>query len=412
MQLEEALRGSHEAPHIVDADILAKAFRFDQADQVRALGLYPYFQPLENNDGPVARFQGREVIMLGSNNYLGLTAHPKVREAAAEAARRFGPSCTGSRLLNGTFEMHERLEARLAEFVGKEAALVFATGYQTNVGILTALVGPKDTAVLDEHDHASIQDAARTALGQMARFKHNDLGDLARVLAGIEGAGGTLVAVDGLYSMEGDLADLPGIVRVARAHHARVFVDDAHGLGTVGPGGRGTAAHFGLTAEVDLIMGTFSKSFASVGGFAAGPARVIDYLRHYARPMVFSASLPPPSVAAVDAALTVMLAEPERVTQLADHAAYWRQGLREWGFNIGATHSAIVPIVIGGEPKTLMIWKALVEAGVYVNAVLYPAVPMGRAMLRTSVMATHDRSQLDRALELMVKLARQFGVIN
>jgi len=412
MQLDEILEGRHDAAHVVDADLFGKAFRFVQADQARALGLYPYFQPLENNDGPVARFQGRDVIMLGSNNYLGLTAHPKVREAAADAARRYGPSCTGSRLLNGSFEMHERLEARLAEFVGLEAALVFATGYQTNVGILSALVGPKDTAVLDEHDHASLQDGARVARGQMVRFKHNDLDDLGRVLGAIDGPGGKLVAVDGLYSMEGDLADLPGIVRAARAAQARILVDDAHGLGTLGPGGRGTAAHFGLTAEVDLIMGTFSKSFASVGGFAAGPARVIDFMRHFARPMLFSASLPPPNVAAVDAALTVMLAEPERVTRLAENAAYWRQGLREWGFDIGNTTSAIVPVVIGGEPQTLMIWKALAEAGVYVNAVLYPAVPLSRAMLRTSVIATHERAQLDRALEAMVKLARQFGVIN
>ncbi|GIW71245.1 MAG: 2-amino-3-ketobutyrate CoA ligase [Planctomycetota bacterium] len=412
MELTELLERRFQTAETVDADIFAKAHAFDSADAARALGLYPYFLPLENNDGPVARLQGRQVIMLGSNNYLGLTADPRVREAAAQAARALGTSCTGSRLLNGTFCVHERLEERLAAFVGKEAALVFATGYQTNLGVLTALLGEHDTAVLDWHDHASLLDGARLARGRLVRFRHNDLADLERVLAEArQHGGGILVVVDGLYSMEGDLAPLPEIAPLVRAAGARLFVDDAHGLGTVGPGGRGTAAHYGLTDQVDLIMGTFSKSFASVGGFVAGPARVIDYIRHFGRPMLFSASLPPPNVAAVDAALTVLLEEPERLERLHANAAMWRAGLRAMGFEIGRAEGPIVPVIVGDEARTLWLWRSLLDAGVYTNCVLYPAVPRNRALLRTSVMATHEPAHLARALELFETVGRGLGII-
>jgi 7-keto-8-aminopelargonate synthetase-like enzyme len=310
MDLLQVLQSRFDTAEQASSDVFHKAYAFEHADAVRQLGMYPYFQPLKGNDGPVATLEGREVLMLGSNNYLGLTTHPKVREAAAEAARKEGTSCTGSRLLNGTFCVHEALEERLADFVGMESALIFSTGYQTNVGTLTALVGEHDICLLDQHDHASLVDGARLARGKTLLFRHNDAGDLARVLRRLKPDRGKLVVVDGLYSMEGDLADLPQIAPAARKHGARVFVDDAHGLGVVGPGGRGTAAHFGMTDQVDLIMGTFSKSFASVGGFIAGERRVVDYIRHFGRPMLFSASLPPPNVAAADAALTIMLEEP------------------------------------------------------------------------------------------------------
>ncbi|RME75997.1 MAG: aminotransferase class I/II-fold pyridoxal phosphate-dependent enzyme, partial [Planctomycetota bacterium] len=285
------------------------------------------------------------------------------------------------------------------------------TGYQTNLGILTALVGEHDVAILDQHDHASLIDGARLARGRMMRFRHNRADDLERQLGKLEQQQGKLLVVDGLYSMEGDLADLPALVPVARRHGARVFVDDAHGLGVVGPGGRGTAAHFGMTDEVDLIMGTFSKSFASVGGFVAGDERVIDYIRHWGRPMVFSASLPPPNVAAVDAALSVMLEEPERVERVRANGERWREGLRSIGFDVGKSESPIVPVVIGDEVQCLWMWRSLVDAGVYTNCVLHPAVPRNRALLRTSVMATHEPAQLDRALELFETIGKGLGLL-
>src|SRR5512139_3720646 len=363
-------------------DIFEKCGEFTAAREAMASGLYPYFIPMSESEGTEAVFHGQRLIMCGSNNYLGLTTDPSVRRAAVEAVERFGTSCTGSRFLNGTLELHERLEKELAEFVGKEAALVFSTGMQTNLGVLSAIVGRGDVIVLDKDDHASIVDGAKLAWGDTKRFKHNDMGDLERVLSGIAKEKGKIVVVDGLYSMGGDLAPLPEIAALCKKHGARLMVDDAHGMGVMGRG-RGTAAHFGATDQVDLIMSTFSKSFASLGGFIAGDDQVVHFIKHHARALIFSASIPAANAAAALAALRIMRDEPQRVERLAAIAERVRRELRAMGFNIGATVSPIIPIIIGDHMKTLLAWRALFDAGVFVNPVLSPAVPEGMNLLRT-----------------------------
>ena len=369
-------------------DIFAKCYGFTEAKEAIAAGYYPYFIPLTDNEGTEAVFRGHRLIMCGSNNYLGLTTHPKVREAAEAAIRRYGTSCTGSRFLNGTLEMHEQLERELAEWVGKEAALVFSTGMQTNLGTISALVGRNDVVILDKEDHASIVDGARLSWGETRRFAHNDMADLETCLAKTNNDKGKLVVVDGLFSMEGDIAPLPELVALCGKHGARLMVDDAHAMGVLG-GGRGTAAHFGLTDQVDLIMSTFSKSFASLGGFIAGDEPVIHYIKHHARSLIFSASIPPANAAAALAALEVMRDEPERVRRLDEIGAYMRAGFQQLGFDTGASTTPIIPIIIGDQERTIMTWKLLFDAGVFVNPVLSPAVPAGRELLRTSYMATH-----------------------
>jgi 8-amino-7-oxononanoate synthase len=349
--------------------------------------------------------------MCGSNNYLGLTTDPRVHRAAIEAVERFGTSCTGSRFLNGTLELHEQLEHELAEWVGKEAALVFSTGMQTNLGVLSAVVGRGDVIILDKDDHASLVDGARLAWGETRRFKHNDMADLERVLAAIPADKGKLVVVDGLYSMGGDLAPLPEIAALCKKHGARLMVDDAHGLGVMG-GGRGTAAHFGATDQVDLIMSTFSKSFASLGGFIAGDDQVIHFIKHHARALIFSASIPAANAAAALAALRIMREEPERVERLTAIGDRMRRELRTMGYNIGATVSPIIPIFIGDNLKTLTAWKTFFEAGIFVNPILSPAVPVGQALLRTSYMASHTEEQLDHVLEVFCDVGKQLGLIS
>ncbi|GAB4278816.1 MAG: pyridoxal phosphate-dependent aminotransferase family protein [Coriobacteriia bacterium] len=391
-------------------DIFEKAFNYTQAKEAMAAGLYPYFLPMEGNEGSEAVLDGRRIIMCGSNNYLGLTTHPKVREAAKKAIDEFGTSCTGSRFLNGTLRMHLELEERLAAWVRKEAALVFSTGMQVNLGTISALVGRDDVVVLDKADHASIVDGARLSWGRIERFKHQDLDDLTRVLDSLPKDAGVLIVVDGLYSMEGDIAPLPGIVEAARKVGARVMVDDAHAIGVLGKG-RGTAAHFGLDDEVDLIMGTFSKSFASLGGFIAGDADVIHYIQHHARSLIFSASIPPANAAAALAALEIMESEPERVERLGQIAEKMRQGLQELGFDTGDSETPVIPVIIGDDTLTLLAWKALLEAGVYVNAVLSPATPPGRQLLRTSYMATHTDEQLDRVLCAFEAVGKELQLI-
>ncbi len=376
----------------------------------RAAGLYPYFIPLTNNEGTESRMGDRRLIMIGSNNYLGLTMHPKVRQAAIEAVRKYGTSCSGSRFLNGTLELHLELERRLAAWVGKEAALVFSTGYQTNVGTISALVQRGDYVITDKDDHASIIDGCRLSYGTMKRFIHNDMESLERVLASLPEEGGRLIVVDGVFSMGGDIAPLPELVRLSKKYGARLMVDDAHAVGVLG-GGRGTAAHFGLTDEVDLIMGTFSKSFASLGGFIAGDAEVIEYIQHTARSFIFSASIPPANAAAALAALEVMQEEPERIERANANGAYMRKRYRELGFDIGRSETPIIPIIIGDDNKTLMAWKMLFERGVYTNPVLPPAVPPKLSLLRTSYIATHTREQLDRVLEIMAEVGRELGII-
>jgi 8-amino-7-oxononanoate synthase len=339
-----------------------------------------------------------------------LTTHPKVREAAIQAINRFGTSCTGSRFLNGTLELHEQLEAELAEWAGKEAALTFSTGMQTNLGTVSAIVGRHDYAILDKDDHASIVDGARLSFGRVDRFRHNDLEHLEKVLQGLPEECGKLIIVDGVFSMEGDLAPLPDLIRVARKHGARLMVDDAHGMGVMGQG-HGTAAHLGVTQDVDLIMSTFSKAFASLGGFIAGDEPVIHYIKHHARALIFSASVPPSNVAAALAALHVMKEEPDRSDRVLRNAKKMQEGFRQIGLNIGNSVTPIVPVIIGDNERTFLAWKLLMENGVFVNPVISPAVPPGRQLLRTSYMATHTDEQLNFVLDVFAKVARQVGLV-
>jgi 8-amino-7-oxononanoate synthase len=390
-------------------DVFEKCFAYTDADDLKATGFYPYFLPLEDTEGTEVVIQGHRLLMLGSNNYLGLTTHPRVRQAAIDAVRDYGTSCTGSRFLNGTLALHRELEGRLARFVGKEAALVFSTGMQVNLGVISSLVGRGDVVIVDKDDHASIVDGARLAYGSMLRYRHNDMDDLERA---IEKAGdvGKLVVVDGLFSMGGDIAPLREIVPLCKRHNVRLMVDDAHSMGVLGQG-RGTAAHFGLTDEVDLIMGTFSKSFASLGGFVAGSAQVIDYVQHHARSLIFSASIPAHCVTPVLVALDIIENEPERVEMLWHVTERMRTGLNGLGFNTGQSQTPVIPVIIGDNIPTFMCWKALYDAGIYTNPVISPAVPQGMALLRTSYMATHTEEQIDRALSVFEQVGRQMGLI-
>lgn len=391
-------------------DILQKCSEWTLAKEVMAGGLYPYFLPFSENEGTEVEYEGERKIMCGSNNYLGLTTHPEVRAAAQEAIEHYGTSCTGSRFLNGTLDLHEQLERELAEWVGKESALVFSTGMQVNLGTISALVCKGDTVLLDKFDHASIVDGARLGWGRTRRFRHNDMEDLERVLKSIPEDQGILVVVDGLFSMEGDIANLPEIVPLCKKYGARLMVDDAHAIGVLG-GGRGTAAHFDLTDGADLIMGTFSKSLASLGGFIAGDEDVIHYVKHFARSFIFSASISPPNAAAALAALHVMAREPERVDRVNEIGDKMRKGFHDLGFDTGDSITPIIPIVIGDDMRTLMAWKILFDNGVYVNSVLEPAVPPGRQLLRTSYIATHTDEQLDRVQVVFRQLAEMMGLV-
>jgi 8-amino-7-oxononanoate synthase len=391
-------------------DIFEKCRSYTEAREAIKAGTYPYFIPLSENEGTEAVCRGHRLIMCGSNNYLGLTTHPKIRKAAQDAIERYGTSCTGSRFLNGSLELHEQLERELAAWVGKAAGLVFSTGMQVNLGAISAIVCRGDVVILDKDDHASIVDGARLSYGEVKRFRHNDMGDLERILASISDGKGKLVVVDGLFSMEGDIAPLPEMVPICRKYGARLMVDDAHAIGVLG-GGRGTAAHFGMTDDVDLIMSTFSKSFASLGGFIAGDEDVIHFIKHHARSMIFSASIPPSNAAAALAALHVMAEEPERVQQLTVNADYMRKGFHQLGFNTGTSCTPVIPIIIGDMDLTLYAWRILFDAGVFVNPVLVPGVPPGHELLRTSYMATHTREQLDRVLEIFEHVGRQIGLI-
>ena len=408
--IEGAVRERYDGEN--ERDIFAKTGRFKLIDQARALDIYPFFQALDNNDGAEAQIHGRRVLMFGSNNYLGLTRHPEVVDAAHAALQKYGTSMTGSRLLNGTTHLHEELEQRMARFLRKERALVFTTGYQTNLGTISSLIGKRSVAVVDKADHASIYDGATLADGEYVRFRHNDARHLETVLKRIGPAKSALVIVDGVYSMGGDIADLPGILDVCRQHQARLLVDDAHGVGVIGEGGRGTGSHFGREDDVDLVMGTFSKSLASIGGFVAGPDKVLDWIQHFARSMLFSASLPPASVAAALAALTVLEREPEIVTRLTSLGNQWREGLKSMGFDVGQSQTPIVPVNVGDEYATVTFWKGLLAAGVYTNPSIYPAVNMREAILRTSCMATHSPEQINRAVELMGELGRRHGIVS
>jgi 8-amino-7-oxononanoate synthase len=379
-----------------------------RAKEAIEAGLYPYFIPLSDTEATEVTIGDHRLIMIGSNNYLGLTTHPKVRQAAIEATERYGPSCTGSPFLNGTLELHLELRRRLAEFVGKEAALVFSTGMQVNLGTISAVVGRGDFVITDKEDHASIVDGCRLAFGTTRRFNHNDMEHLERVLSGIPDDAGKLVVVDGVYSMGGDIAPLPEIVKLCKKYEARLMVDDAHSVGVLG-GGRGTSAHFGLTDDVDLIMGTFSKSFASLGGFIAGDADVIDFIKYHARSLIFSASITPASTAAAMAALEVMQEEPERVARVNEIGERMRNEYRKLGFDVGVSETPVVPIIIGDDMPTILAWKTLYDAGIYTNPVVPPGVPPESSRLRTSYMATHTDEQLDRVVAAFADLAKMLG---
>jgi 8-amino-7-oxononanoate synthase len=384
--------------------------RMAMAREAERGGYYPYFKPLDDTEGCVVKMGDKELIMIGSNNYLGLTTHPKVRQATIDAVAKYGTSCTGSRFLNGTLALHHELDRRLAEFIGKEAALCFSTGYQTNLGTISALVGKGDVAITDKEDHASIVDGCKFSRGSMKRFRHNDMDHLKHVLESVKGANGILVIVDGIYSMDGDIAPLPEIVKLCKQYGARLMVDDAHSMGVLGKG-HGTPTHFGVIDEVDLVMGTFSKSFASLGGVIAGDADVIFYIQHYARPMIFSASMPPSNVAAVLAAADVIDDEPEWVDRLWDNTYYMLDGFKRLGYDTGTSESPIIPIIIGDEFRTVGLWMGLFEAGIYTNPVISPGVPPGTERLRTSYMATHTREHLDFVLQAFEEVGKRTGVI-
>ena len=391
-------------------DLFDKCYGFTRAKEAMRDGYYPYFMPLDDTEGNVVTMGDKKLVMAGSNNYLGLTTHPKVRQAAIEAIERYGTSCTGSRFLNGTLALHHELDRRLAEFLGKEAALCFSTGYQTNLGTISALVGRGDVAITDKEDHASIIDGCMLSMGTMKRFRHNDMDHLKYVLENSKDAKGILVVVDGVYSMGGDIAPLPELVELCKRYGARLMVDDAHSLGVLG-NGRGTAAHFGLTDEVDLIMGTFSKSFASLGGVIAGDEQIIHYIQHHARSMIFSASMPASNVAAVLAALEVIETEPQWIERLWENTRYMLDGFKRLGFDTGPSQTPIIPIIIGDDFRTIGLWMGLFEEGVYTNPVLSPGVPPGGQRLRTSYMATHTREHLDWVLRGFEVVGKRTGII-
>jgi 8-amino-7-oxononanoate synthase len=379
--------------------------------RIRDAGIYPYYRAISSGQDPVVTHLGKELIMLGSNNYLGLTNHPEVKEAAAVALAMFGTGCAGSRLLNGTLDIHLELEARLAKFLGREDVLTFSTGFQVNLGVLSCLLRRSDIALLDGLNHASIIDGCRLGFGKTYKYPHNDMADLEKKLANVSGEKGVLIVVDGVFSMEGDTAKLPEIVELKNRYGTRLMVDDAHGLGVFGDKGRGTPEHFGLEDEVDLLMGTFSKSLATVGGFIAGRADVIDFIRHEARSAIFSAAPPPPSVAAAIKALEIIEREPERRKNLWENARFMKREFATLGFDTGQSESPVIPLVVGEDIAAFVMTMKLQERGVFANPVISPAVPKGRSMMRTSYMATHTMEQLELALEAFAAVGREMGII-
>jgi len=400
-----------KADNGVNVDVFQKCFDFKDADAVRGMGVYPYFRMIASGQDPVVTMNGQRVIMLGSNNYLGLTNHPEIKAAAASALESYGTGTAGSRFLNGTLEIHVELEEKLAQFMRREAALTFSTGFQVNLGVISSLVERNDVVVLDNLDHACIIDGARLSFGRVLKYPHNDMDALEERLRSVEDNRATMIVVDGVFSMEGDLADLPRIVELKKKFNARLMVDDAHGVGVMGEHGRGTMEHFGLEDDADLVMGTFSKSLATVGGFVAGDSRVIDFIKHNARSLMFSAAPPPASVASVIKALEVIEREPERRLRLWENTDYMKREFSTMGYDTGASASPVIPLVVGEDVAAFKMTIRLQEEGVFANPVVSPAVPKGRAMMRTSYMATHTRDHLDRALDAFRKVGREMEII-
>lgn len=395
-------------------DLFDKCYSFTRADDVKAAGLYPYFHPIEENEGPVVTVEGKEMIMAGSNNYLGLTAHPFVKEAAFKAIEKYGTGCSGSRYLTGTLDLHIELEKRLAKFLGFESVLLFSTGYQTALGVVSALVQRGDCIISDKENHACIMNAAMLAKGGFAdfkRYKHNDMEDLELVLKSIPEKVGKLVVTDGVFSVSGEIVNLPDLIKVAKKYGARVLVDDAHSIGVIGEGGRGTSSYFGLTQETDLVIGTFSKTFASLGGFVAGPERVINYLKHNSPALIFSASPTPASCASALAALEIIEKQPELVDKLISNSDYMRNGFGELGFNVLDSRTAIVGVVVGEVEAAFVTWRKLFDRGVFVNAFIPPGVPPNMSMMRTSYMSSHEKVHLDKILSTFEITGKELGLI-
>lgn len=391
-------------------DIFQKCFDYTDADEVRKMGVYPYFRPIEGAQDTEVHIHGKKYLMLGSNSYLGLTNDDRVKKAAIKAVEQYGTGCAGSRFLNGTLAIHEELEKKLAQFIGKESALLFSTGFMVNQGVISYLTGKNDTIVIDSLDHASIIEGTRLTFGKTFRFKHNDIDDLEKKLKNADDTG-KLVVVDGIFSMEGDITKLPKIVELTKKYDARLMVDDAHALGVLGKNGRGTANHFNLDNDVDLIMSTFSKSLASLGGFIAGPEKVIDFLKHNSRTLIFHASPTPAAVGATLKALEIMETEPERIEKLWENTHKMLKGFNQLGYDTGIAETPIIPLVIGDDLICFKAWKALTEAGIFVNPVVHPAVPHGRALIRTSYMATHTDEQLDYVLDTFEKIGKELKII-
>jgi 8-amino-7-oxononanoate synthase len=392
-------------------DIFDKCYNFTRAEEAISMGIYPYFTPIQEVRKNKVKVDGKEMIMVGSNNYLGLINDPRLMKAAKEAVDRYGVATCGSRFLNGTLDIHVELEERLAKFMQREAALTFSTGFQTNQGIISTLVGRGDAVVTDRMVHASIIDACRLSYGDIYKFKHNDMADMERLISSLNKDIGKLIVIDGVFSMEGDLANLPAIVEIAKKYNARIMVDDAHGIGVMGKNGRGTAEHFGVEDDIDIIMGTFSKSFASLGGFVAGKTKVISYIKHFARSLIFSASITPASVATVLASLKIIETEPERRERLWEITKKMKSGFQAMGYDTGQTETPIIPIIIGDDELAFMIWKLLREDGIFTNPVIYPAVPKGQSLIRTSYSANHSDEELDAVLASFEKCGRKVGII-
>ncbi|MDD3191680.1 MAG: aminotransferase class I/II-fold pyridoxal phosphate-dependent enzyme [Bacilli bacterium] len=379
-------------------DLFNKLSHLNLINAVKEKGIYPYFHQLETGQDTKIVMDGHDVIMIGSNNYLGLTSHPDVIQAGIKALEKYGSGCSGSRFLNGTLDIHVKLENELASFLHKEAALTFSTGFQSNLGIISAIAGRNDVIVGDKENHASIYDACRLSYAKLLRYEHSDMADLEAVLQSIDSDKGILIVTDGVFSMTGDIANLPEIVRLAKKYQARIMVDDAHGLGVLGSHGRGTAEHYGLEDDVDILMGTFSKSLASLGGYMAAKADVVEYVKHVSRPFIFSASITPANVESARAALKILHNEPQRVKALHDISEYMRQGLKRLGVKIIDSKTPIIPIYTYEDEKTFIACKLLLERGVYVNPVISPATPVGQSLLRTSYTATHTKEQIDYAM--------------